>query len=137
MAERSNTTRQGRPRSIEEVADAVGVYPVEAYAFVQEGLKFTVARLHGAGRPGKGKGHVTGPQLAEGLREYAHVQWGLMASAVLRSWNVTTTYDFGRIVFSLIDGGILHKTDEDSIDDFRNVYDFGSIEEAYRIESKL
>lgn len=123
--------------SVEEVADAVGVYPVEAYTFVQEGLRYTVARLHGSGRPGKGKGHVSGQQLAEGLREFAQLQWGLMASAVLRRWNVTTTYDFGRIVFSLVAAGILHKTDEDNIDDFRNVYDFGSMEDAYRIESKL
>src|SRR5450759_2576054 len=100
MPQRSNTTRSGKPLSVEEVADAVGVYPLDAYAFVQEGLKFTVARLHGSGRPGKGKGHVGGQQLAEGLREFAYLQWGLMASAVLRRWNVTTTYDFGRIVFS-------------------------------------
>src|SRR5690242_5502762 len=129
MAQRSNTTRSGRPLSVEEVADAVGVYPVEAYAFVQEGLRYTVARLHGAGRPGKGKGHVSGQQLAEGLREFAQLQWGLMAAAVLARWNVTSTYDFGRIVFSLIEGSILHKTEEDHIEDFRNVYDFGSMED--------
>lgn len=137
MSQRSNTTRGGRPLSIEEVADAVGVYPVEAYEFVQRGLQYTVARIHGAGKPGKGKGHVSGQQLAEGLREFAQIQWGLMAAPVLASWSITTTYDFGRIVFALVEGGILHKTDEDSIDDFRNVYDFGSMHGSYRIESKL
>ena len=137
MAQRSNTTRAGRPVTVEELADDLGVYPVEAYEFVQQGMQYTVARIHGCNRPGKGKGHVSGPQLAEGLREYAQVQWGMMAKSVLISWNVTTTYDFGRIVFALVDGGILHKTDEDSLDDFRNVYDFGSMEGSYRIESKL
>lgn len=137
MAQRSNTSRAGRPLSIDEVADAVGVYPIEAYEFVQRGLQYTVARIHGSGRPGKGKGHVSGQQLAEGLRDFAQVQWGMMAAAVLRSWNVTTTYDFGRIVFALVEGGILHKTDEDTIEDFRNVYDFATFEDTYRIESKL
>lgn len=137
MAQPGNTTRDGRPLSIEEVADAVGVYPVEAYEFVQRGLQFTVARIHGSGKPGKGKGHVSGQQLAEGLRDFAQLQWGLMAAAVLASWNITATYDFGRIVFALVEGGILHKTDQDNIDDFRNVYDFSSMRGSYRIESKL
>jgi uncharacterized repeat protein (TIGR04138 family) len=137
MPQRSNMTREGKPLTIEEVAHAVGVYPVEAYVFVQEGLRFTVARLHGAGRPGKGKGHVSGQQIARGLREYAQLQWGMMATTVLRSWSITTTYDFGRIVFALVEGGIIHKTDEDNIDEFRNVYDLRNLQGAYRIESKL
>ncbi len=136
MPQRSKTTH-GKPLTIEDVADAVGLYPVEAYAFVQDGLRFTVARLHGSGRPGKGQGHVSGQQLAQGLREYAHVQWGLMAEEVLRRWNITSTYDFGRIVFSLVEGGIFHKTDADHIGDFRDVYDFRSLHGTYRIESKL
>ncbi len=137
MAQRSNITRPGRPLSVEEVADAVGVYPVDAYEFVQRGLQYTVAQIYGAGKPGRGQGHVTGQQLSEGLREYAQIQWGLMAKAVLASWSITTTYDFGRIVFALVDGGILHKTDDDTIEDFRNVYDFAAFEGSYRIESKL
>ena len=32
--------------------------------------------------------------------------------------------DFGRIVFALVDAGMMHKTDEDRIDDFVNVFDF-------------
>ncbi len=130
-------TREGKPLTLEEVAESVGVYPVEAYVFVQEGLRFTVARLHGSGRPGKGKGHVSAQQLAEGLREYAQLQWGMMATTVLRNWNITATYDFGRIVFALVEGGILHKTDDDNIADFRNVYDLRNMPGAYRIESKL
>ena len=42
--------------------------------------------------------------------------------------------DFGRIVFALIEAGQMQKTDEDTIEDFRNVYDFKTaFETDYRI----
>ena len=67
----------------------------------------------------------------------ALARWGLMAGAVLRRWGITSTMDFGRIVFVMIENGMLQKTDDDTIEDFRNVYDFRTAFEAkYRIPSK-
>jgi uncharacterized repeat protein (TIGR04138 family) len=37
---------------------------------------------------------------------------------------VTKTEDFGEIVFNLVEAGILGKTDADSREDFRDVFDF-------------
>jgi len=135
MSQHGNTTRTGK-RSVGEVAEEVGVYPLEAYDFVQAGLRYTVGRIHGD-NPRKGDSHVSGQQLALGLRDYALSQWGKMASAVLQRWNITCTYDFGRIVFAMVEGGILHKTDDDNIEDFRNVFDFAEFDSVYRIESRL
>jgi uncharacterized repeat protein (TIGR04138 family) len=60
-----------------------------------------------------------------------------LARTVLVRWNVTSTYDFGRIVFAMVDSGLMQKTDDDSIEDFRNVYDFKTaFDAAYRIEIK-
>ena len=59
-----------------------------------------------------------------GLRDLAVERWGLLAKTVLRQWKVKRTEDFGRIVFALIDEGRLRKQADDTIDDFRNVYDF-------------
>jgi uncharacterized repeat protein (TIGR04138 family) len=57
---------------------------------------------------------------------------------VLKRWNLKRTADFGRIVFALVDGGLMQKTDDDSIEDFRDVFDFKSaFETGYRIESKV
>jgi len=50
--------------------------------------------------------------------------WGLMARPVLNSWGVNSTDDFGEIVFSLIDAGLLAKTDKDKKEDFKQVYGF-------------
>jgi uncharacterized repeat protein (TIGR04138 family) len=68
--------------------------------------------------------HVSGQELCWGLRDLAVKRWGLLAKTVLRQWKVKRTEDFGRIVFALIDEGKLRKQAGDSIDDFRNVYDF-------------
>ena len=48
----------------------------------------------------------------------------LLARTVLSSWNINTTEDFGRLVFSLIDLGILRRNDDDCFEDFIDVYGF-------------
>jgi uncharacterized repeat protein (TIGR04138 family) len=124
-------------KSLHDVVDAIGVYPIDAYLFVQQGLTQTVRRAHGeaeAEESSDASRHVTGQQLCQGLRDFALERWGLLARTVLSRWNITSTMDFGRIVFALIDHGFMRKTDEDSIDDFRNVFDFKTaFESGYRI----
>lgn len=124
-------------KTLEEIADEVGLYPIEAYVFVQNGLQHTVKKLKGEAT-GKRDAtrHVTGQELSEGLRDYALMQWGFLAGTVLKRWNITRTDDFGRIVFSLIEYGWMSKTEEDREDDFRNVFDFRTAFEGYRIECK-
>ena len=43
---------------------------------------------------------------------------------VLSEWGINECIDFGHIVFNLVSEGLLGKTDEDSIADFSNGYDF-------------
>lgn len=113
-----------KDKLLEHVIARVGTYPQEAYEFVQQGLCYTVHRAYGGGKPPTVSQHVSGPQLCQGLREYANAQWGLLARAVLRRWNITSTLDFGLIVFAMIDAGQLRKTADDTLEDFRNVFDF-------------
>jgi uncharacterized repeat protein (TIGR04138 family) len=121
---------------LQQIADA-GRFPIQAFEFVQHGLSHTVMKTHGKKIiPGQNR-HVTGRQLCEGLREYALRRWGLMARTVLQHWNITSTLDFGRIVFTLVEAGMLKTTDEDTLEDFREVFDFAAFEEGYRIESKV
>jgi uncharacterized repeat protein (TIGR04138 family) len=137
MAQRNYQAKTTKPMTVEEVAVGLGVYPLEAFDFVQRGLQYTSSQVYGAKGGTKGTRHVSGQQLADGLRDFAYMQWGLLARSVLAKWNITTTYDFGRIVFALIEGGILQKTEEDTIEDFRNVFDFATLDERYHLESKL
>jgi uncharacterized repeat protein (TIGR04138 family) len=68
--------------------------------------------------------HVSGAELCWGLREYALKRWGRLARTTLETWNVRETYDFGRIVFAMIDFDFMQKQPNDSVEDFRNVFDF-------------
>jgi uncharacterized repeat protein (TIGR04138 family) len=121
-------------KSVQQVVQDVGLYPPEAYAFIQKGLAHTVQKLHGKQKDPKASCHVTGQDLCEGLREFALAEWGRLARTVLRRWNITSTLDFGRIVFAMVDGGLMQKTEEDSVEDFRNVYDFrNAFESDYQI----
>ena len=72
--------------------------------------------------------HVSGRQLCWALRDYALHRWGMLAQAVLESWGIESTADFGRIVFAYINHDMMQKQPEDGITDFDDVYSF---EEAF------
>ncbi len=55
----------------------------------------------------------------------------MLAPTVLATWNIRRTDDFGRIVFAMIEHGMMSKTPQDTIDDFRGVYEF---DEAFHPE---
>jgi uncharacterized repeat protein (TIGR04138 family) len=131
------TPKPTQKPAIEPAVD-ISQFPPHAYAFVQEGLDYTVGITHGPEKPGSKKNrHVTGQQLCEGLGELARAKWGRMARTVLRRWNMTSTFDFGRIVYAMIEMKEMQKVEEDSIDDFRDVYDFETaFETGYRIPSQ-
>src|SRR5687768_8664566 len=123
-------------KTLQQIVEEVGLYPAEAFEFVQQGLSYTVHKLHGeVTEEKKVSRHVSGQDLCDGLREFALMNWGLLARTVLARWNVRKTLDFGRIVFALVDNGYMQKTDDDTIEDFRDVFDFKSAFENYKIES--
>lgn len=124
--------------TLEEVVELVDRYPIEAFLFVQQGLSYTVEKHHGRKSEPDVSRHVTGQDLCAGLHEYALGRWGMMARTVLRRWNINSTYDFGRIVFAMVDHRLMQKTDEDTVEDFRDVFDFRTaFESGYRISCDL
>jgi uncharacterized repeat protein (TIGR04138 family) len=111
-----------------KILNAAGPYPIEAFTFVREGLTFTAQRIHRNQATAEPDRHISGQQLCMGLRDFAIQQYGLMAPVVLRHWHVRRTDDFGRIVFAMIAEGLMSKSSDDTLEDFRMVYDF---EEAF------
>ena len=78
--------------------------------------------------------HVSGQDLCWGLRDYAQQRWGRIARTVLMGWGIEETFDFGRIVFAMIDDDFMQKQPSDSIEDFRDVFDFAeAFDEGYTI----
>ena len=98
-------------------------YHRDAYYFVREGLDFTQQKLTKAAGA-KEPRHVSGRELMDGMRRYALVNYGPMAKTLLNEWGVTSTEDFGEIVFNLVENNLLAKTEEDSREDFGNGFDF-------------
>lgn len=115
-----------------------GPFPPEAFQFVRDGLAHTVRMTYGeAGMSSETEDesrHVSGQQLCIGLRDFAIVQFGALARTVLERWGVRRTEDFGKIVFAMIDAGLMRKTDEDTLEDFRDVYEF---EEAFALSEPV
>ncbi len=97
-------------------------YRAPAYILIREALDFTIEDLK---KPSRGpKRHVTGQELAQGLRRYLLQQYGPLSRTVLATWGIHRTEDFGEIVFHLVDKGILGRSAEDSKTDFAGGYDF-------------
>jgi uncharacterized repeat protein (TIGR04138 family) len=113
------------PSDLRKLLEQAGPYPLEAFNFVREGLSYTAQKVHNdyEALPETDR-HITGQQLCLGLRDFAIEQYGLLAPTVLSHWRIRRTDDFGRIVFAMIDAGLMTRTDRDTPEDFRAVYDF-------------
>jgi uncharacterized repeat protein (TIGR04138 family) len=122
-------------------------YKLEAYDFVRDALGFAQDSLQ-MGQEAESdwseddpleagervERHLTGQQLCEAIRRYALEEFGFMAKAVLNSWGITETSDFGEIVYNLINVGLMKKSEQDRREDFDDVYDF---DEAFRRQFQI
>lgn len=115
----SNT---GFQEAVETVCQDDRRYHPEAYAFLRDSLEATIKRRKKSKRePGP---HVGAVELLDGFRLHALAEFGPMALMVLNYWGVMGTADVGQMVFNLVQAGIFGKTDEDTAESFRDVFDF-------------
>jgi uncharacterized repeat protein (TIGR04138 family) len=115
-------------QKIEEIIRGDKRYKPDAYDFVMRALAFTQKKL-------KRQGHMSGRELCDGIRQFATEQYGPMALAVFKHWGITSTEDFGRIVFNMVASGVMSKTEQDSPDDFKAVYDLKEVFDVFKIIS--
>ena len=114
-----------RWREVDEAAGSDGRYEKYAWRFVLSGVESTVEMMQASG-------HISGDELLKGLRIIASRQFGPMAKEVLNHWGIYSTRDIGNIVFGLITAELLEHSEEDSIEDFDDVFDFQKVfEEDY------
>ncbi|MFH0984532.1 MAG: Minf_1886 family protein [Candidatus Omnitrophota bacterium] len=116
-------------KKIEGILEKDPSYKFEAYTFVLAALHDTVSGL-------KKSRHITGQELALGIRKYALDQFGPMVKTVLHHWGIRTTLDFGKIVYALIDVQLLSKQPEDRLEDFDKVYEFEESFGKYKISDE-
>jgi uncharacterized repeat protein (TIGR04138 family) len=113
--------------NIEEIAVADGRFRPQGIAFVYEGLSYTVKKMTEETGEKAGPNHVSGRDLACGLRDLAVERWGRLSKTVLNRWGIKTTRDFGEIVYLMIEYKWMSAQPSDSIDDFNDVYDFKTV----------
>lgn len=111
---------KGFSQAVEEIILKDPRYNRGVYGFVLSALGYTQAKI-GEVR------HVTGQELLEGIGEYILEEYGVMARTVLEYWGVKSTEDFGNIVFNMVEADLLSKTEEDSIEDFKDGYNFKEV----------
>jgi uncharacterized repeat protein (TIGR04138 family) len=110
-------------QQVRKLALEDGRYSIDAFEFLFESLEPSV-RLAGRGdSEGKAR-HITGQELVVGLRQEAQRLFGPLAAHVWRTWGVERTLDWGNIVFLLVGDGLLNRRESDSIEDFREGFDF-------------
>jgi uncharacterized repeat protein (TIGR04138 family) len=124
-------------------------YRFDAYLFVFEALRYAQEKL-GLGvetavsrvdaddddAESELERHVSGQQLCEAMRQFAHEQYGRLAKQVLNHWGVTSTSDFGEIVYNLIEIGQMKSRPEDRREDFDDVFDFDeAFEQGFQISA--
>jgi uncharacterized repeat protein (TIGR04138 family) len=108
-------------QSVRTLADRRGVFRPDAYFFVLEALENAMDSM---AERGAERGHITGEDLLDWIRNLGRERYGVMAGDVFGAWGVHATIDFGRIVFHLVEAGLLRKRDEDSLSDFVDKFDF-------------
>jgi uncharacterized repeat protein (TIGR04138 family) len=102
---------------IEDLAEKSGAYQAKALLFVLSAIEHARGTL-------KRDGHIRGAELCDAARDLAIREYGPAAKMVLNGWGIESTLDIGRLVFLMVDEGLLSKTEDDSLDDFRDGFDF-------------
>ena len=127
QAEDANDHPSRKP--FEFVREQTG-YPVDAYLFIADVLlRIRKRSAEAKGLSFSNTRHVSVAELGEGLREHAVEYFGDNAESreVLRSWNVLTSEDVGKIVWRMIDAGLLAAGAHDPADQFAGKFTLESL----------
>lgn len=112
--------------AVEKILAEDARYDVEGYSFLRDALDATLKRRKKARK--EASGNVNASELLEGFRLHALAEFGPMTITVLGYWGIRNCADVGHMVFNLVQSGVFVKTDEDTIESFREGFDF---EEAF------
>ncbi len=118
---------------IDEICEKDLRYKADAYDFILEALSYTQKKF-------SRQRHVSGEELLQGIKDLLLEKFGPMALQVLQHWGIKSTDDFGHIVFNLVSNKLLSKTEEDTLESFKNRYDFQQafhVEYRQQLEKKL
>ena len=103
-------------------------FPPMAYCFVRDSVHKALDNIVKAKRQNMfaddDPPDIKGADLCRFFRDTLVNRFGPSAIDVLDTWNIKRTNDFGKIIYKLIAVDILGKSENDSIEDFDDVFDF-------------
>jgi uncharacterized repeat protein (TIGR04138 family) len=102
-------------------------YDEKGYLFVLAAIEYLQCKLDR-------RRHVSAAELSWACRDLALERFGLLARTVLECWGITSTSDYGRIVYTLVEVSLLSTQPGDREEDFDAVYDFRSaLDDSYAL----
>ena len=116
-------------KKLEKIIKQDSRYKADAYEFVMQARWFTQKKLNR-------KDHVSGQELLEGIREFGLEQFGPMTKSVFQHWGVESTVDFGEIVFNMVESGLMSKTDNDTREEFKDVFNFDEELDVFKVKDR-
>jgi len=108
----------------EFIRDALG-YPVDAFLFVRDAMRYVDAEDKGSVPPDRCTvPDVNAATYCKRVRAFALAYFGdaKEAVSVFREWNVLRSEDVGRNVFHLVDAGLLRASADDTPDLFAGLF---------------
>jgi len=121
-----------RHPDLERLVESDTTWPYEAYEFVLNALDHAASNLQALRESSADEAndsentgessHVDGRQIALAARDLAQQEFGQMAPVVFQQWGIGATLDLGKIIFKLIEIGLLNQNDGDSLSDFEGIY---------------
>lgn len=129
MAEEpSRKNSEEAAKMVEQVLEAIAAsndkYSITAYRFVFCAVPEIAKEILEQCKGKRESRHISGQELTLGLRQRLIATFGMMSGEVLRTWGITSTMDFGNIVYDLVDAHLLSVSPQDSRSDFIDVFDF-------------
>ena len=108
---------------LQDLARRDGRFSVEAFRFLFESLD-EATRLAGKSQAEGLERHLTGQEVLAGMRSKGQQLFGPLCAQVWRRWGIHDSLDWGKVVFLLVETGLLSSREEDRLDDFREGFDF-------------
>src|SRR5947207_14049218 len=102
----------GFAEALDSIVKSDPRYERDAYVFLRDALDFTTKQQKKV--KGTSDRQVSGPELLEGLRQYALKEFGPMLMPALASCVIHSSEDIGYIDFTLIGAAISGKTENDT-----------------------
>ena len=113
---------------IRKICEEDDTFPPMAYCFVRDSVHKALDNIAKAKRQNlfadDDPPDIKGADLCRFFRDTLINRFGPSAIDVLDTWNIKKTSDFGKIIYKLISVEILGKSENDSIEDFNDVFDF-------------